>query len=133
MPVNPEASSSPTKHCCAMVCLMAERVALILPVACKQSRQGQRIAVQFFSDLLKSADSPQVGDAWTSTMLVLHQQMVHGSAYHAVEPQWRVKEMYQPPDDLDSRLIARIAARAHEHGQKQSHHQMVPQQLLVAV
>ena len=39
----------------------------------------------------------------------------------------------RPPDDFDGGLIACIAARAHEHGQKQSHHQMIPQQLLVAV
>ena len=34
MPVNPDARRSPTTLCCATVCLMADRVILILPVAC---------------------------------------------------------------------------------------------------
>ena len=88
LPVNPEASSRPTKHCCAMVCLMAERVALILPVACKQNRQCRRTAVQLFATSLTSADTLHVIDQWMNIFVVLHPQRVRDSALHHSGPQW---------------------------------------------
>jgi len=40
---------------------------------------------------------------------------------------------YKTSDDFDCRLVACIAASTHEHCEEQRHHQVIPQQLLVAI
>lgn len=43
------------------------------------------------------------------------------------------KRAHQPTNDFDGRLVACIAASAHQHGQEQRHYQVISEQLLVEV